>query len=82
MFFLSYACYACVCVCLFVPCGHLLEKGWLLALVWCVSLWVGLSLSHCYSRSCMVLDLINSDLCTLTYFGFTFFTVEIENKAH
>ena len=26
-FFLSCVCYAFVCVCLFVPCGHLLGKG-------------------------------------------------------
>ena len=28
-FFLSCVCYAFVRVCLFVPCGHLLGKGWL-----------------------------------------------------
>ena len=28
MFFLSYVCYACARVCLYVPCGHLLGKGW------------------------------------------------------
>ena len=27
MYFLSCVCYAFVCVCLFVPCGHLLGKG-------------------------------------------------------
>ena len=27
MFFLSCVCYVFVCVCLFVPCGHLLGKG-------------------------------------------------------
>ena len=38
MFFLSYVCYAFVHVCLFVPCGHLLGKGWpLLALACGVS---------------------------------------------
>ena len=26
-FFLSCACYAFVCICLFLPCGHLLGKG-------------------------------------------------------
>ena len=26
-FFLSCVCYAFVCVCLYVPCGHLLGKG-------------------------------------------------------
>ena len=33
MFFLSCVCYAFVCVCLFVPCGHLLGKADLLALI-------------------------------------------------
>ena len=28
MFFLSFVCYAFVHVCLFVPCGHLVGKGW------------------------------------------------------
>ena len=27
MFFVSCVCYAFVCVCLYVPCGHLLGKG-------------------------------------------------------
>ena len=33
MFFLSCVCYAFVYVCLFVPCGHLLGRADLLALV-------------------------------------------------
>ena len=37
--FLSYVCYAFVCVCLYMPCGHLLGKGWPL----CSRLW----LSNC-----------------------------------
>ena len=39
-------CYAFVPVCLFAPCGHLLS--------------VGLSFSHWYSRSVVVLDCIDS----------------------
>ena len=35
--FLSCVCYAFVCVCLFVPCGHLLGKGWPLGLAFVVS---------------------------------------------
>ena len=35
-FFLSCVCYAFVHVCLYVPCGHLLGKGWPLgSLLWC-----------------------------------------------
>ena len=35
-FFLSYVCYAFVLVCLYVPCGHLLGKGWPLgSCLWC-----------------------------------------------
>ena len=54
-------CFSClvlvmpVCVCLFVPCGHLLEKGltsWLS--LWCIT--VSLSLSYWYSGSGVVLD--------------------------
>ena len=33
MFLLSCVCYAFVCVCLFVPCGHLPGRAELLALV-------------------------------------------------
>ena len=52
-FFLSCVCYA------FVPCGHLLGKGWPLGSgLWCLI--VGLSLSHWYPGSGMVLDYIDS----------------------
>ena len=56
---LSSACYAFVRVCLFVPCGHLLGKGWPL----CSSLWcliVNLSLFDWYPGSGVVLDGIDS----------------------
>ena len=57
--FLSCVCYAFICVCLFVPCGHLLGKGWPLgSRLWCIT--VSLSLSHWYSRSDVVLDCIDS----------------------
>ena len=40
MFFLSCVCYAIVHVCLYMPCGHLLGKGWPLgSRLWCL-LWV------------------------------------------
>ena len=59
MFFLSCACYAFVCVCLYVSCGHLLGKGWPLgSRLWCLT--VSLSLSHWYPRSGVVLDCIDS----------------------
>ena len=58
-FFLPCVCYAFVCVCLFVPCGHLLGKGWPLgSRFWCIT--ESLSLSHWYPGSGVVLDCINS----------------------
>ena len=59
MFFLSCVCYAVVCVCLFVPCCHLLGKGWPLGFrLWCQT--VSLSLSHWYPGSGVILDCIDS----------------------
>ena len=59
MFFLSCVCYAFVPVCLYVPCGHLLEKGWPLgSRLLCLT--VSLLLSHWYPGSGVVLDCINS----------------------
>ena len=58
-FFLSCVCYAFVHFCLFVPCGHLLGKGWPLgSSLWCLI--VSLSLSHWYPGSGVVLDCIDS----------------------
>ena len=50
----------CVCVCLFVPCGHLLGKGRpLSSRLWCIT--VSLShFSHWYPGSGVVLDCIGS----------------------
>ena len=49
----------CARVCLFVPCGHLLGKDWLLgSRLWCIT--VSLSLSHSYPGSGVVLDCIDS----------------------
>ena len=48
-----------VSVCLYVPCGHLLGKGWPIGFrFWCPT--VSLSLSHWYSVSGVVLDCIDS----------------------
>ena len=59
MFFLSCVCYAFVSVCLYVPCGHLLGRADILALVlWCLT--VRLSLFHWYPGSGVVLDCIDS----------------------
>ena len=60
MLFLSCVCYAFVNVCLFVPCGNLLGKGWPLgSCLWCLI--VSLSLSHRYPGSSgVVLDCIDS----------------------
>ena len=58
-FFLSCVCYAFVIVCLYVPCGHLLGKGWPLgSRLRCPT--VSLSLSHWYPWSGVVLDCIDS----------------------
>ena len=58
-FFLSCVCYAFVCACLYVPCGHLLGKGSPLdSRLWCLT--VSLSLSHWYLGSGVVLDCIDS----------------------
>ena len=54
---LSYVCYAFVRV--YVPCCHLLGKGWpLCSRFWCLT--VTLSLSHWYPGSGVVLDCIDS----------------------
>ena len=59
MLFLSCVCYAFLHVCLFVPCGHQLGKGWTLgSSLWCLI--VSLSLSHWYSGSGMAFDCIDS----------------------
>ena len=59
MFFLACVCYAFVCACLYVPCGHLLGKGWPLgSRLWCLA--VSLLLSHWYHGSGVVLDCIDS----------------------
>ena len=61
-------CYAFVCVCLYVPCGHLQGKGCPLGpRLLCLT--VSLSLSHWYPGSGVVLDLSIPDLCAPTYFG-------------
>ena len=59
VFFLSCVCYAFVRVCLYVPCGHLLGKGWPLgSRLWCLT--VSLPFPHWYSGSGVVLDCIDS----------------------
>ena len=64
---LSCVCYAFVCVCFYVPCGHLFGKGWPLgSRLWCLT--VSLSLSHWYPGSGLVLDCIDPWSCTLTHF--------------
>ena len=52
-------CYAFMHVCLLMPCGHLLGKGWSLGFpLWCLI--VTLSLSHWYPGSGVVLDCTDS----------------------
>ena len=69
--FVDHLCYFCIVllcfhhVCLLMPCGHLLGKGWPLgSSLWClvVTLW----LSHWYPGSGVVLDYI--DFWSLPYF--------------
>ena len=56
---LTSVCYAFVHVCLVMPCGHLLGKGWPLgSRLWCLI--VSLLLSHWYPGSGVVLDCIDS----------------------
>ena len=58
-FFLSCVCYAFVRVCSYVPCGHLLWKGWPLgSRLWCLT--VSLLLSHWYPDLSVALDCIDS----------------------
>ena len=59
MFFLSCVCYAFVCVCLYVPCGHQLGKDCPLGPRLCC-LTVSMSLSHWYPGLCVILDCIDS----------------------
>ena len=67
MLFLSCFCYAFVRVCLLMPCGQLLGKGWPLgSRLWCLI--VKLSLSHWYPGSGVEHDLSIPDLCPLSYF--------------
>ena len=67
MFFLACVWYAFLRVCLFVPCGHLLGKGWPLgSFLWCIT--VSLLFSHWYPGSGVEFDLSIPDLCTFTYF--------------
>ena len=59
MLFLSCVCYAFVSVCLYVPCGHLLVKGWPLgSRLLCLTR--SLLLSHWCPGSVVVLDYIDS----------------------
>ena len=67
MFILSCVCYAFAHVCLFVPFGHLLGRGWSLGSS-LLCLIVSLSLSHWYHGPGVVLIVSILDLCTLTYF--------------
>ena len=59
MFFLSCVCFAFVHACLFVPCGHLMGKGWPLGSS-LRRLFVSLSLSYWYPGSGVVIDCIDS----------------------
>ena len=65
--FLSYFWYAFVRVCLLMPCGPLLGKGWpLVSRLWCLI--VKMSLSNWYNGSGVGLIVSIPDLCPLSYF--------------
>ena len=67
MFFLSCVFYAFVCVCLYVPCGHLLGKSRPLgSRLWCLTM--SLSLSHWVLDQVWYLIVSIPNLCTLAYF--------------
>ena len=56
-------------VCLLMPCGHLLGRGWPLGSC-LICLLVNLSLSAWYPLSGVVLNCIDSDLSPLSYFKY------------
>ena len=67
MIFLSCFCYTLMLVCLLMPCGHLLGKGWPLgSRLWCLI--VTLSLSHWYPRPGVVQIVSIPGRCPLSYF--------------
>ena len=62
-FFLSCVCYAFARVCLYVPCGHLLGKGWPLgSRLWYLTVRIGILGQVWY----LIVSI--PGLCTLTYF--------------
>ena len=67
-FFLSSTCNAFVptCICLFVPCGHLLGKGWpLQSRLWCQT--VSCHYPNGIQGQVWYLIISIPDLCTLNY---------------
>ena len=61
-------CHAFVCVCLLMPCGPLLGKGWPLgSRLWCLI--VKVPLSNWYPGSGVGLIVSIPDLCALSYFN-------------
>ena len=67
MVFMSCVCYAFVRVCLYVPCGHLLGKGWPLgSRLWCLTVSLSLPIGILGLVRCLIVSI--PDICTLTYF--------------
>ena len=65
-FFLSCVCYAFVSVCLYVPCGHLLGKGWPLgSRLWCPTVICHFPIGILGQVRYMIISI--PDICTLTY---------------
>ena len=73
MLFLSCFCYVFVRICLLMPCGHLLGKGWPLgSRLWCLI--VKLSLFHWYLGPGVVLDCLDPWSLPSFYFNCAFVT--------
>ena len=78
MSFPSCFCYAFVCVCIFVPCGHLLGKGWPLgSRLWCITVSLLLPIDNLGQAWYLIVSI--PDFCTRKYFKNTCFPAT--NKA-
>ena len=77
-------CYAFMHICLSMPCGHLLGKGWPFASrLWCLI--VTLSLYHWYPGSVVVLDYIDSwslPSFLLLYYAIPFSPIKAVTTIH
>ena len=78
MLFLSCFCYAFVRVCLLMPCGHLLGKGWPLgSSLWCLIVKLSLPIGILGQVWCLIVSI--PDLCPIFYFNFLDLDLSITN---